>query len=1393
MAFRITKQVVTPQDQHIHTWSMTDGKTTSRTRTFQDPSATTYYNTNKEYGITRNDQVTHSGAAISTAVAGRHGHVDSSSFTFSADGTQDQRTESLSKGSGYKAQAPTGFQYVTTGQTYQTGTNVNAAKQDPNNYQGRMATTFYQNGTTIEGNEITTNQQNRSKGYVKSLGTQRYQATERQPEPLFREINTPNRLIMQTYDSGEATRKEAIKTNKLDPTGFLQQQEQQSINRENIKPNRVAIPKFESQTEIKKEVIQSNKLDTTRFNVTEEEPKPLIRGPVKRTKLQTEFNIAYQEPDNLQFAAEQAPKPQRIKIPDFHTQADTRKEVIANQRINIPKFESTVEIKKEVIETGKLDTTRFLQQEEQQVMKREISKPKKLEIPMFESQAEIKKEFIETRKLDTGKFLQQQERQTINKETVKPNRINIPIFGSQADIKKEIIETNKLDQTMFKVAVEEQKPVIRGPIKRTKLQTEFVMACQQPENQITTAVERKPKPQKIKLPDFQSHAEIRKDVIETKKLDTWKFLQQEEPRTNSKETIKPNKLNIPIFESQAEIKKEFIETGKLDTGKFLQQEQQQQMQREVVKPKKLEIPMFESQAEIKKEVIETGKLDTNKFLQREEPQTVKREIVKPKKLEIPMFESQAKIKKEVIETGKLDTNKFLQREEPQTMKREIVEPNKLEIPMFESQAEIKKEVIQAGKLETGKSFQQEKQQPIKGEIVQPKKLAIPKFESQAEIKKEVIETGKLDRGRFLQQGMLQREEKEHFKPNRLSIPTFESGVEIKKEGIETKKLDTSRFLYQEEVEATKKESVKPNRVSIPNFDSQIEIKKEGIETKKLDTSRFFYEEERPQAVNREPVKPNRVSIPNFESQTEIKKGDFETKKLDSSRFLYQDETQAMNREVVKPNRVSIPNFERQAEIKKGDFETKKLDTSRFLYREERPQAVNREVVKPNRVSIPNFASQDGIKKGGIETKKLDTSRFLYQEERPQAMNKDSQVRSSLVGNERRDAEERRSAGLMFHQPRSTQHQSYRGDRVATANVYNCVKGDPEATDISVHGGSYNNDNRQDNHHSTNQDNQTNPATQKLNPAYIIESKVTQSKAEPVNFSTPTHEPTSSIYQGKKVIRVGKQSLVQMDKEGNAFVDPNNYRAGESTRDGQFLSRQQRDNQRSGQWTSEQIPSQVDGAKEQKGNQSGYGWNVLNSGQQRYSTNTGSENQGVVQDFSEHKVNSYQETNKREGQTFAGDSSGSNKTGKLQMGQIEVQQNKVPGGPMYGSYSQQQPGGQQVEDQNNDMQAQQQSAKGRFTSQQYQTGGAPAGGANFPALVQKNGKWLVKKVSVDDSKLTYGSTQTTQEVQPLDTKVTMGAKDQNAPQRRELMKEFKQKRSFKHVKNPFGVRKTTYAH
>lgn len=63
--------------------------------------------------------------------------------------------------------------------------------------------------------------------------------------------------------------------------------------------------------------------------------------------------------------------------------------------------------------------------------------------------------------------------------------------------------------------------------------------------------------------------------------------------------------------------------------------------------------------------------------------------------------------------------------------------------------------------------------------------------------------------------------------------------------------------------------------------------------------------------------------------------------------------------------------------------------------------------------------------------------------------------------------------------------------------------------------------------------------------------------------------------------------------------------------------------------------------------------------------------------------------------------------------------------------------------------------------------------NFPALTQKDGKWIVRRVSVDDKKSSHAPL-TSSEVKPLEMKVSLGAKDRNASQRKELMNEFKQK-------------------
>jgi hypothetical protein len=308
-------------------------------------------------------------------------------------------------------------------------------------------------------------------------------------------------------------------------------------------------------------------------------------------------------------------------------------------------------------------------------------------------------------------------------------------------------------------------------------------------------------------------------------------------------------------------------------------------------------------------------------------------------------------------------------------------------------------------------------------------------------------------------------------------------------------------------------------------------------------------------------------------------------------------------------------------------------------------------------------------------------------------------------------------------------------------------------------------------------------------AYIRNSMITQSEEE-VNMSAPRQEQTHNTYKGKNVIKVGKQDLVQMDNEGNAFVGVNVHRAQRSTKEGQRTSGQQP--QRSGQWMGGQISNQVDRTSygdgsynhDIRGQQKGHNWTVQKSGQQRanFTSSTGPQNQGDVNsDFSGHHAN--QERNQLGGQSYTGTTSGYNNNGKMRIGQIQVHQTTVNGGSTYGNNLQaqkhsisQQNANRQVGGWNADRQ---QSEASRFTSQQHQIGAEPRE-ANFPALVQKDGRWEVRRVSVDDNQ-SFG-TQTPMEVQrPLERKVTLGAKDQNAPQRRELMKEFKQRRSFEDVK------------
>ncbi|XP_031572930.1 uncharacterized protein LOC116306929 [Actinia tenebrosa] len=150
------------------------------------------------------------------------------------------------------------------------------------------------------------------------------------------------------------------------------------------------------------------------------------------------------------------------------------------------------------------------------------------------------------------------------------------------------------------------------------------------------------------------------------------------------------------------------------------------------------------------------------------------------------------------------------------------------------------------------------------------------------------------------------------------------------------------------------------------------------------------------------------------------------------------------------------------------------------------------------------------------------------------------------------------------------------------------------------------------------------------------------------------------------------------------------------------------------------------------------------------------------------------------------------------GIIQVDQMSASGGPQYSQVhqqSQQRVGQWSVDVQHNaeskytkqqSQKVTQHSYETQQSSSSYQQSfhqetkqyGVSQGEANFPALVQKHGNWEVRRVSVDDNK-PFG-TQTSMEVQPLDRKVTLGAKDHNAPQRKELMKEFKQRRSFEDV-------------
>ena len=299
-------------------------------------------------------------------------------------------------------------------------------------------------------------------------------------------------------------------------------------------------------------------------------------------------------------------------------------------------------------------------------------------------------------------------------------------------------------------------------------------------------------------------------------------------------------------------------------------------------------------------------------------------------------------------------------------------------------------------------------------------------------------------------------------------------------------------------------------------------------------------------------------------------------------------------------------------------------------------------------------------------------------------------------------------------------------------MHNSTNEDLGTKVISIDGRLYSNINDRQENYSTDHDKLRNVSTfhhfATQQSPYAREAIVTQSK-EQANFSTSTKESRSNSYKGRDVIRVGKQTLFQMDREGNAVVDRRRV---------------------------------------------------------------GPQNRGVVSGLKGYRDDSYQQRNKWESQQSSGESSGHNESGKLQIGQIEGYPMECPGGQTYGynSYSQQQHTSSQVwgSDQNAGIQAQQSTAS-KFASEPDQTS-TLTGEANFPALVQKDGKWLVKKVSVDDSR--SHDTQTPQEVQPLDKKVTLGAKDQNAPQRREIMKELKKRRSLKEAKSPYDVRETVCA-
>ena len=255
-----------------------------------------------------------------------------STSTISANGPQEQSTEVLPNGTRYKTRVPTGFHTVPT-QRYSTGNNNDEGRQD--HYQGRVVKTIYQNGTTTTDNHITTNLEDVSARYAtdgipnpKKLHIGTYQPTERVQESGERKVTQPNKLTIPTYSTSAQIQKDVIQPKKMDTTRYLQQGEQQTITKETIKPKKVAIPNFQSHGEVKKEVIQIGKLDKSKFQIEKELGQQFIKGPVKTTKLKTEFIREDQEPGNTQWAVERTTQPKRSNFPVLNHKPSSQKRLL---------------------------------------------------------------------------------------------------------------------------------------------------------------------------------------------------------------------------------------------------------------------------------------------------------------------------------------------------------------------------------------------------------------------------------------------------------------------------------------------------------------------------------------------------------------------------------------------------------------------------------------------------------------------------------------------------------------------------------------------------------------------------------------------------------------------------------------------------------------------------------------------------------------------------------------------------------------------------------------------------------------------------------------------------------------------------------------------------------